>query len=311
MSETSDPDSVTITIRVYGESDGKVFLLYEPADQKVEVQSPVDQNSLEAAKQELIVKAGNALRAELEKFEGKNSDEDTPQQKANRAIKQALLHPPRPPFLTYVLKRFGRLLQFLFVILVVLWFIGLIYKGVELSQHHLPEFLHWVVLALYILGLSMCVYLMSTDEKRREQTNRIRNWFGPAGMLVLPSMTLLAAAAVFSSITFSLYRHGMVAFQECSGRPVAEGSLTDFYMWHFIKLVPLVKVNEVLKLNEPLCYTQKRVGLLILLFQALVVIPSINTVLYYWKNRRSLHAKPFKFVYEAGWTPENKNESET
>ena len=54
-----------------------------------------------------------------------------------------------------------------------------------------------------------------------------------------------------------------------------------------MKLVPLVKINEVLKLNEPLCYSQKRVGLLILLFQALVVIPSINTVLYYWKNRHA------------------------
>jgi len=87
---------------------------------------------------------------------------------------------------------------------------------------------------------------------------------------------------------------------------VAAGSLTDFYMWHFIKLVPLVKINEVLKLSEPVCYTQKRVGVMILLFQALVVIPSINTVLYYWKNRATIKARPFDFVFEAEWEPGKK-----
>jgi len=45
------------------------------------------------------------------------------------------------------------------------------------------------------------------------------------------------------------------------------------------------------------------VGLLILLFQALVVIPSINTVLYYWKNRHVLTAPTFDYVYEPGWEP--------
>jgi hypothetical protein len=309
MGQPSDPDPQTIPIRVYSEPDGKVYLLYEAADQRAEVQSPIDQTNIEAAKQQLIEQTYTVLQAEIAKFEGKDLDDDTPQQKANRRIKQALLPPARPPFGRYVVELFGRLIQFLFAGLIVLCIITLVYKGVELSQRHLPEFFHWVVIALYVLGVALCVYLMATDEKRREQANRIRRWFGPAGMLILPSLTLMAAAAVFSSVTFTLYQHGMVAFQECSGRPVAEGTLTDFYMWLFIKLVPLVRVNEVLKLSEPLCYTQKRVGFLILLFQALVVIPSINTILYYWKNRRTLHAKPFKFVYEAGWTPESNSES--
>ena len=94
--------------------------------------------------------------------------------------------------------------------------------------------------------------------------------------------------------------------QARAGRSVEDGSLMDFYMWHLMKLVPLVKLNEVLKLGEPLCYTQKRVGFLILLFQALVVIPSINTVLYYFKNRSRLAARPYDFLYEPGWQPEKK-----
>ena len=300
----STPDSDQILIRVYSESDGKVFVLYEPTNHRVEVQPPINQTSLESARSELISVVRSSLREELEKLEGKNSADDTPQQKANQAIKKAVAPPTRPPFWTYVVDRFTQFGWLLFGMAIVIWMIALVYKGVELSQHYLPRFLHWIVLALYLLGVTLCVYVMATDEKRREQTDRIRYWFGPAGMLILPSLTLMAAAALFSSITLILYRNGLVAFQECAGRPVAEGSLTDFYMWHFIKLVPLVKVNEILKLTEPLCYTQKRVGLLIILFQALVVIPSINTVLYYWKNRTKIHAKPFQFVYDPEWKPE-------
>jgi len=84
------------------------------------------------------------------------------------------------------------------------------------------------------------------------------------------------------------------------------GSLNDFFMWHFIKLVPLVKINEVLKLGEPLCYTQKRVGFLILIFQALVVIPSINTVLYYWKNRGTSEPRNYDYLYQPEWKPGDK-----
>jgi hypothetical protein len=89
---------------------------------------------------------------------------------------------------------------------------------------------------------------------------------------------------------------------------VATASLVDFYVWHFFKLVPFLKLNETLKWGEPLCYTQGRVGFLILLFQALVVLPSINTVRFYWKNRGSLAAKPYKYIYEPGWRPESNLE---
>ena len=71
-------------------------------------------------------------------------------------------------------------------------------------------------------------------------------------------------------------------------------------------LIPLVKLNETLKWKEPLCYTQPLVGFLILLFQALVVLPCINTVRFYLKNRRSLTAAPYKYIYEPGWTPEGE-----
>lgn len=80
-------------------------------------------------------------------------------------------------------------------------------------------------------------------------------------------------------------------------------------MWHLLKLVPLLKLNETLKWGEPLCYTEGKVGFLILLFQALVVLPCINAIRLYFKNRDKLAAKPYKYIYEPGWRPESNLES--
>jgi len=306
MSDSSEKDSPTIFLRVYTKPEGKAYLLYEPANQEVEISSPVSKETLEEAKSRLISQSRSALKDELkaerERLEGHDEAQATPQQQANREIRKTL-EPQRLSFLKTIKRYSTSVQQGLFALWVISALIAIFYKGVDLSEHYLPETAHMFVLALYVFGLALCIYLMATDEKRRKETERIRYWFGPRGMLVLPCLTLVTAAAVFGSITLSLHRHGLASFQECAGRPVAAGTLTDFYMWHFMKLVPLVKINEVLKLNEPLCYSQMRVGLLILLFQALVVIPSINTVLYYWKNRHVLTAPPFDYVYEAGWEP--------
>jgi hypothetical protein len=306
MSDSSENDSHTLFLRLYTDKDGKVFLLYEALDQRVEVTQPVTKESLKEAQYRLIEECTAFQKSEDERFEGTDEATATAQQKANRVIKEVLGPEPRGPFLSYAMRKFVLVFQILFAVLLILAAISFLYKGVELSQEHLPEYLHWVVLALYLAVLTLCVYLMATEEKRRKESARIRDLFGPRGMLVLPSLTLLTAASVFASITLSLHKHGLVLLQECTGRPVAAGSLTDFYMWHFLKLVPLVKINEVLKLNEPLCYSQKRVGLLILIFQALVVIPSVNTVLYYWKHRHELSAPLLDYHFELGWEPNGK-----
>ena len=305
MSQPSENESPTVFLRVYSKPDGKTFLLFESANQEVEINAPITRENIEEARRRLIVQTRNAFELEREQLEGNDEASATPQQQANRQIRNAL--EPRPKSYLEKLKQGSLSVHQALIALMAIWvMVAVFYKGVELSQEHLPEKLHFVVLALYLFGIALCIYLMATDKKRRKENDRIQYWFGPRGMLVLPCLTLVSAAAVFASITLSLHRHGLVALQECTGRPVSSGSLTDFYMWHFMKLVPLVKINELLKLNEPLCYSQKRIGLFILIFQTLVVIPSINTVLYYWKNRHILAAPPYDYRYEAGWEPVDK-----
>jgi hypothetical protein len=306
MSESSENDSPTLFLRLYTDKEGTVFLLHEGLNQSVEVTLPVNDESLKQAQYELVDKCNEAYRLENERLEGTDLVTATPQQRANRSLREMLGPKPRGNIFRYAARKVLLVVEILFAALLVLASISFLYKGVAWSQDHLPEYAHWVVLALYLTLLTLCVYLMVTEEKRREESARIKMLFGPRGMLVLPTLTLLTAAPVFASITASLHRHGLVALQECTGRPVDAGVLTDFYMWHFLKLVPLVKITEVLKLSEPLCYSQKRVGFLILIFQALVVLPSVNTVLYYWKHRRELAAPALDYHFEAGWEPNAK-----
>jgi len=178
-----------------------------------------------------------------------------------------------------------RFLHVTIFLAVALWSIAILYKGVALSQQYLPETLHLFVLLLYVAGLVFCISLMATEAARKRELERIKIVFGPNGLLFLPVLTLVVAASVFASLTLTLYNHHWVALDPCAGKPVSAGSLTDFYTWHFFKLVPLIKIGETLKWGEPVCYSQSRVGFLIILFQALVVIPSINTIRFYWKNR--------------------------
>jgi hypothetical protein len=297
MSDTSPDDSPTVFLRVYTQPDGRAFLLYEPLDHQVEIQLPITGSSLVEAREKLVEEGRLLGKAEQERFEGSETSA-SPQQKANRQIKKALEPEKRTRFAT-----FEFYLQTLQFVLAIILCIGIFYKGVELSYDHLSEMGHIVVLALYVAGLAFCLSLMSTDEIRRKETLKIRKLFGPWGMIVLPGLVLFSAAAVFGSGTFLLHKHGLVVLRECAGRAVAPETVTDFYMWHFLKLFPLVDVNEVLKLPEPLCYEQKRVGFLILLFQALVVLPTINTVMYYWKHRQTLSAPPLDYLFDPAWKP--------
>ena len=181
-----------------------------------------------------------------------------------------------------LVKNFLFFVAFIFVALMA---ISVIYKGIAASQENLPEIVYLFVLLLYFIGLGFCVSLMATEAIRKKQLERINEWFGPNGLLFLPVFTLIVSASVLASLTLTLYNHHWVALEPIAGRPVSAGTLTDFYIWHFFKLVPFVQFNETLKWGEPVGYSQSRVGFLILLFQALVVIPSINTISFYWKNR--------------------------
>jgi hypothetical protein len=294
-----------LLFRVYSEPDGTVYLLYEPQNWRVEVEAPVTEQSLETARLKLAKLGTQQLQETFVALEGETEANATPQQRANRRIK-AVVEPASPSFFHY-LKRLGESLfeGLLLIVLLALTVAGP-YMLIRWSQETLPEVIHLILLLVVAVGLALAIYVTAVEEVRNQVLPDLKTLFGKHALFSLPALTLVLAASVFASLTFSLYNHGWVTLEPCSGLPVSPGRLADFYVWHFFKLVPLVKLNETLKWSEPLCYTQGRVGFLILLFQALVVLPCINTVRFYLKNRRSLTAMPYKYIYEPGWTPEGE-----
>ena len=138
-------------------------------------------------------------------------------------------------------------------ILISLMLIAAAYKGVEYSREHFPEQLHIAVLGLYVVGLVFLITLIGTEENRLKYQRQILVWLGPRGMLVLPILLLGTAGSVMASITFQLHRRGSVILEMCSGRPITEAGLLDFYMWHFLNLVPLLQLNILLRWGEPYC----------------------------------------------------------
>ena len=294
-----------LLFRVYSEPDGKIYLLYEPRNWRVEVEKPLTEQSLEAARLKLAKVGIKELEDAFIAVEGESEENATPQQRANRQIK-AVVEPSSPGFFHYLKRLTESLFEGLLLIVLLALTVAGPYLLIRWSQENLPEVIHLLLLLVLAVGLALAIYVTAVEEVRNQVLPNLKSLFGKHALFSLPALTLVIAASVFASLTFSLYNHGWVALEPCSGYPVSPGPLADFYVWHFFKLVPLVKLNETLNWKEPLCYTQPGVGFLILLFQALVVLPCINTVRFYLKNRRILTAKPYKYIYEPGWTPEGE-----
>src|SRR5437762_5822433 len=93
--------------------------------------------------------------------------------------------------LNNLVRKFVEFVAFVFIALLAISFL---YKGVALSQEHLPEIAHLFVLLIYVIGLSFCISLMATEAIRKKQLERIKELFGPNGLLFLPVPTLIVAA---------------------------------------------------------------------------------------------------------------------
>lgn len=292
----------TLTFRVYSEADGRVYLFYEPQNCRVEVEKPVTEQSLETAGHKLVELSCQKLDDASPEVEGESETSARPQLLANREIK-AVLEPRQDGFVRFLSRAGDSLLEVVAVVFAGGIATFPVYKLVQWSQEHLPPAFHLVVLLVCAAVLALSIYLIAAPERLSEK--QFKFWFGKNGLPFLACFNLVGATSVFASLTFWLYNQNQwVNLQPCAGRAVTPGSLLDFYLWHLLKLVPLLKLNETLKWGEPLCYTQGRVGALVLLFQALVVLPSIKAIQYYWKNRKLADAKPYKYIYEPGWRPE-------
>jgi hypothetical protein len=281
-----------LVFRIFADASGRVFLTNKSGAPLVEVARPVSQATLTAAKERLLEAKQELAVAEL-----------TPERiVANKEIAEAVDPMRSARWFKKLNHGSSYFLTQSMTLLTSTILVAASYKGVQYSSVHFPEWLHFIVLGLYITSLVFLLYMTSTEENRIKHHSHVKAWFGPHGMLVLPLTLIFAAAGVLASILFRLHQRGLILLETCSGREVNEGGLMDFAVWHFLNIVPSLQLTSLLRRAEPYCYQQTRIGLLIVAFQVLVIIPCFNMIRFYWKHR----GNPSEYLFHPYWKPKPK-----
>jgi hypothetical protein len=142
-----------------------------------------------------------------------------------------------------------------------------------------------LILIVWGLLLALGLFVISTATRRQ----RLFEALGRFGFLVPPiySADLLVVAALFFSwATFLLAERDLVRFLPGADLSDSEAIL-GLYLWHFLDAVPLLEVPATLSWERPLVYDDARVGLLVLAFKVVVIVPVLAAFTGYWAWRRA------------------------
>ena len=88
----------------------------------------------------------------------------------------------------------------------------------------------------------------------------------------------LAWWTVFTEL---LWRHDLLEF---TSREAPLGEVATFFLWHLVDLVPLLDIDQTLRLRMPLGYSEPQVGWCVLVYQLFVVLPVLALVRRAWKQ---------------------------
>ncbi|MHC4065568.1 MAG: hypothetical protein ACYSUI_13875 [Planctomycetota bacterium] len=99
------------------------------------------------------------------------------------------------------------------------------------------------------------------------------------------SLTLLMISIQFFAVaTFLFHRAGSVSLALGSASALTSDAVADFFLWHFLNAIPILKVTDTLLWDAPLTYKASSVGWIILAFKISVIIPVIAAFTWSWKR---------------------------
>lgn len=149
-----------------------------------------------------------------------------------------------------------------------------------------PLSLQIVCLTAWGLLLAGALALIATEQIRDRMLSRFARV--NIGLPAAYSFSVLMLASLFfSSVSFVLVQEQKLALAPGSAQQVSLDSLSDFFLWHFLDAVPLLKVPETVKWEVPLTYANKSVGLIVLLFKAVVIVPVIGAFAWYASREKA------------------------
>lgn len=147
----------------------------------------------------------------------------------------------------------------------------------------LPRIFQIVIFIVWAMLLSFAIWQVATEQKRLRLFGWLEDRIGRFTPVAYSFNLLMVAMIFFASITY-LLAHNRISRSQLVNQPVTVDSIQDFYLWHFIEAVPLLKVNETIGWKTPMKYEGHLVGWILLSFKLAVIIPVIACFASYWKN---------------------------
>jgi hypothetical protein len=125
--------------------------------------------------------------------------------------------------------------------------------------------------------LAPLLFVIFTSERRTWLFSTLQR-LGGLAPYVYAWNVLLLAMLFFGTLTTILQDQGALALVGPRER------IYDFFLWHTLDSVPGLKVNETLRWTVPMTYQQGRVGLLVLLYKAVVLAPVVAAFIGYRRH---------------------------
>ncbi|MDZ7604588.1 MAG: hypothetical protein U5K79_03150 [Cyclobacteriaceae bacterium] len=108
-------------------------------------------------------------------------------------------------------------------------------------------------------------------------------------LMIIIGLVMLGVTC-FGALTSVLVHNGTISFLPDSKTPELS-ELADYYLWHFLELIPQIEVTKTIKWEAPFEYDDKGIGWILLLFKALMAYIVIARF-YTWNKWRKELKKP-------------------
>ena len=147
-----------------------------------------------------------------------------------------------------------------------------------------PGTVQGVIIIAWAGLLGFWIWLVATERRRLRTFSWFEKRIGRFSPVAYSFNLLMIAVIFFALITFLSARNRISRPEFSEDKPVTVDSLQDFYLWHFIDAVPILRVNDTIGWKRPFNYEGHLVGWILLLFKLVVIIPVIACFASFWRN---------------------------
>jgi hypothetical protein len=221
----------------------------------------------------------------------------------------------------YLLNQIGAVLAFILLLdiqliimlgaILIVW--GAAYYTLLWGESNLAPFWNSVLIAISFIYFFMWLWWSGTKgfyqyftfrkaeekvksgvnpEQKRSTMPSVQSIISSGMSFLIPLMIIVGlvflGVTCFGAFTSALVRNYSISFLPLSANP-GLSELMDYYLWHFLQLIPQIKVTETIRWDVPFTYSDKGVGWILLLFKALMAYIVIARFYTWNKWRKERH----------------------